>query len=108
MPQPLPLTFEEFVERDNPSLPGHPRYDNFPMYFMPKGMAPQLRNTQPFLRFQVEHHDLEARLTHSITNLDRSKDKSEALKPYEPDLYQAYLILHSYGVSDEDLLIGPK
>ena len=106
MPQPLPLTFEEFVERDNPSLPGHPRYDNFPMYFMPKGMAPQLRNTQPFLRFQVEHHDLEARLTSGITNLGRIDAK--ALKPYERDMYQAYLILRSYGIPDEGLLIGPK
>ena len=47
MPQPQPSTFEEFVARD-PLLPGHPRYDNFPMYFMLSSIAPQLRKNPPF------------------------------------------------------------
>lgn len=106
MPQDQPLTFEKFVERDH-LLPSHPRYDNFYLHFMPKGVLPlHLRKTPHFLKLQEEHPDLEARLTSGITNLGRTDAK--ALKPYEQDMYQSYLILRSYGVSDEDLLIGPK
>lgn len=111
MPQNKPLTFEEFVARDS-ALKGHPkvhpRYDNFPMHFMRESMFPQLRETPHFLKLREEHLDLESRLTDAVSNLNRPRDKAEALKPYEPDLYQAYLILHNYGVPDEDLLVGPK
>ena len=105
MPQSQPLTFEEFVER-YPSLPVLPRYDSFYLHFMLEGLPLYLRKTPHFLKLQEEHPDLEARLTSGITNLGRIDAK--ALKPYERDMYQAYLILRSYGIPDEGLLIGPK
>ena len=83
-----PLTFEEFIER-HPT----PRYDNFDQYFNPKGIAPYLRETPQFLNLQAREPDLEARLTKGITERDKSIEKMETLKPFEPDLYQAYLIM---------------
>ena len=109
MPQNQPLTFEEFVARD-PT----PRYDNFPLHFMPNDMTPHLRQKSYFLDFQAKEPDLEARLTHNITNRDKRIEKMEALKPFEPDMYQAYLIMFEYLVGhnsvdpNQYLLIGPK
>jgi len=102
MTQPQPLTFEQFVERD--ARYDHPTYNNFISFFMTSGIVADIIRNQPhFLRFKNEHSDLEARLTDGIMNLDKSIDTNKAIIPFESDLYQAYLIMHSYGVSDEDL-----
>lgn len=116
---PQPLTFEQFVERIplKPKIendPGTPRYDNFPLYFMPDGVAPHLRRTPQFLELQAKEPDLEARLTHNITHLDRSINKAEALRPFEPEMHEAYVFMFEYLIGhnsanpDEDLLIAPE
>lgn len=112
MPQNQPLTFEEFVARGTT-----PRWDGFYLYFDPIAIAPYLRQKPHFLDFQGKEPDLEARLTRNITNItnrDKSVGGMEALKPFEPDMYQAYLIMFEYLIKhnsvdpNKDLLISPK
>lgn len=101
MPQNQPLTFEEFVERD-PIRP-MPRYDNFYLYFMTTNLSQEFRKRPFFQRFQEEQPDLEERLTMGIMNRDRSLGISESLRPFDSDLYQAYLIMRGYGASNKEL-----
>lgn len=109
MTQPQPLTFEQFVERvplGHPveNDPGIPRYNTFPLNFTTEGPAADLIRKQPHVvRFIEEHPGLEGKLREGIMNRDRLIDTSEALKPFERNMYEAYLIMRDYGVSDEDL-----
>lgn len=106
MPQNQPLTFEQFIEREyilGPGEDGIPRYNNFPMCFITKGLGPLVREQQYFQKFQKEHPDLERKLTEAITNRDPSMGIGTSLKLLEPDLYKAYKIMKTYGISDEDL-----
>jgi len=102
MPQPQPLTFEQFIERLSD---GNPRYDNFIAYFMTTGWAALAREKLHSLRFQKEQPDLDERLCQGMIKRDRSIDTEKAIADLEPDLHSAYLIMHDYGVSDEELLI---
>ena len=78
-------------------------------YFTLGGMVSDLiRATPHFQRFKQEHSDLEQKLTGAISNSDSSIPRYKCIKLQEDLLYEAYLIMHSYGVSDNDLMIGPK
>lgn len=108
MPQSQPLTFEQFVERvplvtPIENDPGIPRYNNFGLHFDTVGMGQFYRNQPHFQRFQEEHPDLEKRLSENLANRDRSVSFAESLKLFEQDMYEAYLLMSGYGVSDEDL-----
>ena len=108
MPQNQPLTFEQFIEGEyilGPDMPPLPRYNNFPLHFTTRGIGVSCRELPYFKRFQTEQPDLERRLTEAITNRDRTIDTSSSFKPFEPELYQAYLIMKDYGVSDTDLFL---
>ena len=111
MAQEKPLTHEQFVERipidqKLEDDPGTPRYDNFISYFMAVGWAASARQTQHSLRFQDEHPALDEILWKGIMNRDKSIDKAASLIPLEPYLYQAYLIMRDYKVSDQDFMIA--
>jgi len=109
MTQPQPLTFEEFVERVpiEPLVendPGIPRYNNFNLHFDTVGIGQFYRTQQHFQRFQRENPDLEKRLSKYMAERDKSVDSRESFKPFERDMYEAYLIMSGYeGISDKDL-----
>lgn len=106
MPQNQPLTFEQFIEGEHflgPDMPPLPRYNNFPLHFTTRWGGAFFRALPYFQKFQIEQPDLGRRLTEEVTNRDRTIDPYSSFKPLEPELYRAYLIMHSYGVPDEDL-----
>ena len=93
------LSFEEFVAKKNLT----PRYDGFINFFTLGGLLSHVREESHFLRFMEDHSGLEKRLTEAINN---SSKIPEEIEPHECDLYKAYLIMHGYGISDEDLLLS--
>mgnify|MGYP001597752621 CR=1 FL=1 len=94
-----PLTFEEFTYR-NPI----PRYTNFFLQFMEDNCWGQVRREiVQFKRFSLEHPKMEKALTDKITSLSREGDISENLKPFDIELYEAYLLMRTYVESDSDL-----
>ena len=92
------LTEEEFIQEDTDIK--YPKYNNFVIYFFDKGIAvPIYQAADFFKRFKEEHSDLEQKLHNNI-----SKGNSFSYwQQFEPDLYEAYKIMRSYGASDEDL-----
>jgi len=104
-PQPTPekepkdfMSFEEFTRR-NPS----PRYNNLVLYFYTTGSGPLYRQAEHFKRFEQEHPDLERRLREGLMSLSGGFSYSEDLRQHDADLYEAYKIMRSYGVSDRDI-----
>ena len=97
-----PLTFDEFTKRDER---GKHAFGNFFMHFMDIGMAgPLYRTSSYFRRFQESNDGLETRLTEGITAIaGQAVQTSDALQPHESDLYEAYVVMRSYGVPDETL-----
>ena len=92
------LTFEEFISRDSH---GAAKHNNFYMHF--EG-APHYVNTTHYRRFTNENPDLAASLSHKIRQRDkRPYSMTQQLQPFEQDLYEAYKIMRSYGVSDREL-----
>ncbi len=97
------LTFEEFTERDVLSIP---RYNGFIVYFMTSGVGLHMREEPFFHEFQKEHPILEERLRAAVVTGHERKAMSEALKPFDKDLYAAYLIMRFYGASNGKLIGG--
>ena len=93
------LTFEQFTDRKNE----FPRYNNFALLFR-KGTAffKVWREQEYFQGFQRETPELEERLTTGISALEGLT--SEALVPYDHDLYGAYRIMRKHGASDATLI----
>lgn len=93
------LSFEEFIA---PNQYGHPKYNNFFAYFDrdPNG---DFRSQPHYQRFEHENPVLATNLISKISNRDIRLGTAESLKPFERDLYEAYKILKSYGISDDDL-----
>jgi hypothetical protein len=92
------LSLEDFTHRDP-----IPRYNNFFLYFA-LGVGEIYRQKEHYKRFASEHPDLATSLCDKIQNQrDRSYKTSESLKPFDQELYEAYKIMKSYGVSDRDL-----
>ena len=102
MPQPQPLTFEQFARRGSDNLP---RYNNIILYFRDSDLGGIMREQPDFKRFQAEHQDLEERLREAIGAINiQSPQISEDLKPHEQDLYAFYLIMAGYGVPSNSLI----
>ena len=100
------LSFEEFANREN--FLGIPRYDNFWLFFLEAKFREEqfsYRKEGFFKRFQEENPELERRLSQEIVDSDskRSGGRSDMLRKFDRKLYEAYLIMKSYGVPDEDL-----
>jgi len=89
------LTFEEFSAREN----------NFYGYWdSEESLLGMVHRKKPHaLRFQQEHPDLDRKLLAEIVNMSVTTSVSEALKPFDRDLYEAYRIMRGFGVSDKDL-----
>jgi hypothetical protein len=103
------LTFEEFSHRE-PLLSEDPtvcliKYNNFPMYFEDNSMISEsLKKSDFYKRFTSEYPDLLLSLRDKIQNkLDKTKNTSERLKPFDKDLYEAYVIMRRYGATDGEL-----
>jgi len=99
---PKVLTFEEFTYHDKAGL-NHPRFNNFFLYFEKGWAADIYKSTEHYKRFEREHPDLALDLNKKIQNTNKMGGTSEALKPYLKDLYEAYVIMRGYGVSDTEL-----
>ncbi len=104
MPQPQPLTFEEFSKRDSSGIP---RYNNLIIYFMETDLGRIMREQSSFQRFQKEHQDLERKLRDAMNTIDLKSPKiSEELKPHNEDFYNFYIVMRDYGLKDDDLIGG--
>ena len=90
------LSFEEFTSGRLP------RYDNFFLHFA-RGVGPFYRNTTHYKQFEEENPALAHSLCEKIQQMDTSIGTATALKPFEPELYEAYKIMRSYGTSHEEL-----
>ena len=96
------LNLEEFSRRN--SKFNIPTYNNLVAFFMDCEFSNKpgvYRSHDFFKRFAKENSELERRLTLAITKLDRIN--SYTLEPFTNDLYEAYKIMKSYGVSNPDL-----
>ncbi len=92
------LSFEEFILRDKY---GFPRYNNFHLYFT--GWHYYI-NREHFKRFVSEHKAMAESLTKKVKSLAvENWINPELLKPLDRELYEAYKIMHSYGVADHNL-----
>ena len=96
------LTFEEFTSRDSH---GVPRHNNFYLHFCNDGMFVEGYKQQAYYKkFASKNPTMTKELNYKIQNkLDTSNGTAKGLEPFERDLYEAYKIMRSYGVSDIDL-----
>ena len=96
------LTFEEFVRVDRAAKPN---YGNFHMHFVTGGIGPEFyRKTPHYQRFMHEHTDTDTELTEKITNRYKFNiSTTQSLKPFEREMYDAYVIMYGYGASNREL-----
>ena len=96
--EPKILSFEDFTHRDPVA-----RYNNLFLYFAGES-GEDYRKKAHYQRFAQENPEMAGSLCDKIQNQrDKSMWTSESLKPFDQDLYEAYKIMRSYGVSDRDL-----
>jgi hypothetical protein len=99
------LTFEEFSHRDEDEWP---YYNNFFKYFDDDYLADDIYRIHDYYKkFESEHSSL-ATLLRDETKKRKESYKStmkfhNSLKDIENNLYKAYKIMRSYGVSDQEL-----
>lgn len=121
------LTFEEFTA-PSPFNPSMPRYNNFFLYFVdwdPEALMPSPQEKPHFQKFLQQNPALAQELITAIAaaykplqnlgtmNLEKPEVKAMAIaagehfnqirKSLEPQLYQAYLIMHELVDDDEKL-----
>jgi hypothetical protein len=95
------LTFEDFIAPAF-GIPV-PIYNNFPLHFQ-DSEENDYRKTEYFIRFNDENLELTQSLTQRITQLKETKNFNvRSLTKINPDLYQAYIIMRGYGVTNKDL-----
>ena len=95
------LSFEKFSFRDKLQKP---RYDNFYLHFGVGVFAEAYRKQRYYKRFESEHSEIAKSLRKKTKEaLEGSKNYGESLKPLDKEFYEAYKIMRSYGISDEDL-----
>ena len=97
------LSFEEFSDRTNPN--GTPNYNNFYFYFM-GGPFPDIYRKKSFYKdFELENSILARSLLNHIQNEVQNKkgSRSELLKPFDKELYEAYKIMRKYTPSNQKL-----
>lgn len=89
------LSFEEFSRRDPV-----PRYNNFFLYFT---RNPDYKKNLYYQRFVKEYPEIASTLSEKISKHCEGKYTSQSMKQFDQELYEAYKIMRSYGVSDRDL-----
>lgn len=95
------LSFEEFKSGEVV-----PRYNNFHLHFCNYGVDSNIsagaiyRNRPYYQRFSQEHPDLAKRLCTQVSDLRARRLSVESL---QSEIYEAYKIMKSYGVSDNEL-----
>ena len=93
------LSFEEFSERNEDNVP---KYRNFFGYFLMNsflGLAYQAKDQ--YVRFAAEHPELASSLCEKVKK--ESSSDQNIPESLDRDLYEAYKIMSSYGISDKDL-----
>jgi hypothetical protein len=99
------LTFEEFSAK-HPEKPKMfpPRYNNFRLFF--EGEPVHIRKPY-FIQLCEEHPALVSKIYNQFQKLQEMMDfndsRREAIKHIEPDMYEAYKFMRSYGAENEDL-----
>ncbi|OGI64080.1 hypothetical protein A3H53_04200 [Candidatus Nomurabacteria bacterium RIFCSPLOWO2_02_FULL_40_10] len=93
------LSFEEFSDRTLDAPSTIPRYNNFFMFFS-SGVGKIYRQQKCYKKFLSEHPDKAMSLCDKLQSCNYT---SESLKPLDRELYEAYKIMRSYGISDKDL-----
>jgi|SRR3989344_2050865 len=102
-PGPKVLTFEEFSFRADDDM-NTPRQGSFFGYFVGGSLGGALRTSKHYKRFAAKHPDMATSLCEKIQSLPYIT--SNGLKPFDRDLYEAYKIMHGYGIPDSILLRG--
>ena len=95
------ISYEEFSTR---ASNGWPAWNNYPVYFTTyrRGMA--RRKSKFFKRLQQIRGELEKKLTKNVMNVYLPDvDLAQAVKPFERDLFEAYIFMRRCGASDKDL-----
>ncbi len=95
--EPEILSFEDFTFRD--AKHNIPNYRNFFLFFLD-----YYEQDRYYERFKSEYPDMNSSLCEKIqSQVRKAKNRSEALKLLDRDLYEAYKIMRGYGASDLDL-----
>ena len=97
------LSFEEFSYRASDEM-NTPRQGSFFGYFASGDLGDARRKTEYYKRFEKEYTDMAKSLREKIQS--QSYITSDSLKPLDRDLYEAYKIMRSYGIPDNELLRG--
>ena len=94
------MTFEQFTKRNECGVPG---YVNFFIHFANAPMSETYRRESHFQKFASEKADLAKKLQEGISARPKLWDR-ETLKPFEADMYEAYLTMYKYESSARKLL----
>ena len=95
-----PMTFEQFTKRDDSGIPG---YVNFFLHFANAPMSESYRREPHFQKFAAEKSDLAKKLQEGISARPKLWDR-ETLRPFEEEMYEAYLTMYKYESSPRKLL----
>ncbi len=95
------LSFEEFSYRDPKRPDIGVRYDNFFAYFDDSPWGESRRKTPHYQKFASENPEMAASLCAKMKGL--TEYTSEALKDFDKDLYEAYLVMRKYVSKNGDL-----
>ena len=96
------LAFDVFTHVDAET--GTPRYNNFFAQFLEGEFFMRIyRETPYFERLATEHPGLVVELSRKVQEASLQKEKMSALKLLEPEMYEAYKFMRSYGATDAEL-----
>jgi len=102
----LVLSYEEFTHREKGEKYrgglGPPHHNNFFLHFLEDPMY-GFRDSDSLIGLRDENPELERRLTEEITKAIEEDKNTNFIFELEPDLYQAYQIMHKYVQDDEEL-----
>lgn len=102
----IPLTFEEFRRPENITADGEitfPRHNNFFMHFL-DDKRNLYRKKKALLKLREVRPDLEKELVEAISKAEqKDQTRDRYISKLEPQLYEAYLIMHEYVADDEEL-----
>ncbi len=94
------LSLGEFT---NPYSDGRPRYGNLWVNFDVGYAATIYQGTAHYKRFAEENSEMNESLQQKIQSRKRDANVTNSLKPFEKDLYEAYKIMRTYGLSDTEI-----
>lgn len=99
---PSVLSFEAFTQVDSETHT--PKYNNFFAHFLADEFFGRIYREKPYYeQFAKDHAGVAVDLSRKIEESDMNSGTMKALKPLEDDLYKAYVLMKSYGATDEEL-----